>query len=114
TRGPHQHLRPRDFALAIRTCCRKGVTRLIEEHHTAGRAQRDEGIVLNITLPDRVAGDRGYDRGLLAGNVAAKIKTVEPQIEQRAAAGLRLGPHPRIALIDVALDARLIETDQHV
>jgi integrase len=39
--------------------------------------------------------------------LAAQIEAMEPEIEQCAAARLSLVQHPRIAFIDVALDARL-------
>jgi hypothetical protein len=45
---------------------------------------------------------------------AAKIETTKAEIQQCSPAGHHFVEHPRVAFVDVALHARLIEADQHM
>src|SRR5262249_39061909 len=76
----------RELAFLIARCSWKRVAGFVQKDHTARRTHRHVSVVFDLAALRRAARDGRDDSGLFTGEIAAQIETVNPEIEQRAAA----------------------------
>src|SRR5271165_3122832 len=102
---PQQQPLPGDLLLAVglvRGPGRHRVADLVVNEDAAWRPHRSEGVILDFGAMRLPADHGGNDVGLLAGDEPRDVEAVATEVQQRAAAGLRLLGHPRRVPFDIA------------